>query len=364
MKLPSITTPYKLKDAFLKDGTCSLEDYEKNSGLSVEDVLLDPNNLYPLKMEDGIYLRQMAVIPAKEALFFIASVIENGQDTEKVFPFALNFDENDKAVISFIDPNKVKENPNDEIYQGLLHAYRGLLSGKIKNNPKYLYSKSYNKGKKIAFGFMTVFYALLAVLGVVGALIMPDYMQYFALATCLAPMWLTYYRFHDPFNKDLGKGLFVLSIVLSVGLTIGYYLMVQDTLLTLILIAFYVFQIIGYAKICEDKSSVIYVLVGIGSIIAVPVVIVLLIIGFILVIVKFIGSFFGDTEFGKAFKRGYNGQSEPETEYEYTVYRNGFERKLKRTSGTYWHPDRFIDDTGRYWYTEDNGETFIEESEY
>lgn len=225
-------------------------------------------------------------------------------------------------------------------------------------NEEVLYSKSYNKGKKVAFGFMTVFYALLAVVGVVGAVFMPEYMRYFAIAICLAPMWLTYYRFHDPFNKDLGAGLFVLSIVLSIGMAIGYFLLVQDTLLFIILLAFYTFQIIGYAKICEDKSSFIYVLVGIGSIVAVPLAIAAVVIGFIIVIAKFILSFFGETEFGQAFKRGYNGESEPQSVYEITD-EYGYKRTLKPTDR--YTSTRYVDDTGSYWITNDNGATFSRE---
>ncbi|MBQ4052790.1 MAG: hypothetical protein IJD33_00445, partial [Clostridia bacterium] len=60
MKLQSIYKGKNIQGAFTKQGDYSPENFDKNDGLSVMDVLLDPNNLYPVKIGDMLFA-QVAV---------------------------------------------------------------------------------------------------------------------------------------------------------------------------------------------------------------------------------------------------------------------------------------------------------------
>lgn len=348
MKLQSIYKGKQLKGAFIKQGDFSPENFDKNDNLSVMDVLLDPDNLYPVKI-GGLLFAQVAIIPAKEALFSIFFKIENGRLTPDVY-FTAGVYENGEEVFYPINPDSPFCEPLKEIYYA-------LRDGEMQSDPIPI-SVSSPKGKKAAFGFMTTFYILLLALGLIGCFILPEYKAYCAAVALLAPMWFTYYFFHDPFDKEVGKGMLVIAIILSVVASVLHLILFQSTFALIILVLCYVFQFLGYAKFCKDKSSFMFVLIGIGSIIAVPLAIAAFVIGLIVIVVKFILSFFGETEFGQAFKRGYNGESEPQSVYEITD-EYGYKRTLKPADR--YTSTRYVDDTGSYWITNDNGSTFSRE---
>ncbi len=348
MKLQSIYKGKNIQGAFTKQGDYSPENFDKNDGLSVMDVLLDPNNLYPVKIGDMLFA-QVAVIPAKEALFAMFFKIENNDLVPGIYFVAGAYEEG-KEVFYSINTDSPYSVPMEEIFLA-------LKDGEMQNEPIPI-SFSSPKGKKVAFGFMTAFYTLLLALGIVGCFILPEYKAYCAVLAFLSPMWFTYYFFHDPFDKEVGKGMLVISIILSVIGSIAHLILLQSAFALIILILCYVFQFLGYAKFCQDKSSFMFVLIGIGSIIAVPLVIAVFVIGMIVLAIKFILSFFGETEFGQAFKRGYKGESEPESVYEITD-EYGYKRTLKQSNS--FNSNRYVDDTGSYWITNDNGATFSRE---
>ena len=219
----------------------------------------------------------------------------------------------------------------------------------------------------VAFIITTIFYVLILATGIVGTCLFYKgndtgfLFTLFFLIACIFPCWFTYLSQHDPFEWGCKKGLFVVSIVLCVAAGVAYFLcmLTIDSVsghvvpMTIVLVVIYVLQFVGFCKWCSEDSSIAYIFASLGTIILSPIVIAWSIVYFIWYFIKLFLSMLGFT-----FKSAWEMNS---NKVYYEVYDKGNKRILERDGYDYSKKtERYKDDLGGYWYSDDNGKTFYQ----
>ena len=219
----------------------------------------------------------------------------------------------------------------------------------------------------VAFIITTIFYGLILATGIVGMCLFYKgnntgfLFTLFFLITCIFPCWVAYLSQHDPFEWGCKKGLFVVAITLCVAAGATYFLCMLTidsvsehvVLMTIVLVVIYILQFVGFCKWCQEDSSIAYIFAAIGTIVLSPLVIAWSLVYLIWYFIKLFLSMLGFT-FKSALEMNSN-----KTFYE--VYDRGSKRILERDGYDYSKKtERYKDDLGNYWYSDDKGETFYQ----
>ena len=225
------------------------------------------------------------------------------------------------------------------------------------------------RGRKniVIFIITTLFYILMLVTGIIGAIIFYQgsdtgfFFTLFLLIACIFPGWFTYYSKHDPFDWGTSTLFFILAILFSVVCAVGYflYLLTIDSVsgfvvpMTIALVLVYILQFVGFCRWCKEDSSIAYFFTAIGTILLAPIAIAWGVIYSLWYFIKLLLSMLGFT-FKSAWEM--NGKKEI-----YEIYDGGYKRTLEYDGYDYdKKTERYKDDLGRYWYTDDKGKSFYQ----
>lgn len=262
---------------------------------------------------------------------------------------------------------------------GKFDVLRGLKA-KIKPRPKA------EKSKRLAW-FSVVLALYLCLLGYglfeyfhpMGNVEVRLLVQAIALAYLLiTPSLLLFFAVYDPF--ELKKGVLtaftVIGIVLMVAAdAFGIYMLLnmpvpENQVMSLIMTAFlpaalvvstvaYIFAYLFWCKGLPDGWQIgTAILVTLLFPVATALILLFIVICLVIALVRFLlsalGILVGDTDLGRGFRQGWTGEGGSSGQYDITV--DGYTRHLSHLSG-----NRYKDNVGDIWVTDDGGHTFHKE---
>ncbi len=241
------------------------------------------------------------------------------------------------------------------------------------------------KGKRLwAFASVAALYIVLLSMGLfcyfrpMGSGDTAELVQGIALAYLLiTPSVLLFLSVFDPFGMPYGakRALNILGIILMIGADVlGLVLFMnmpepQDHIIGMVITWFLpaalvvstVAYIFAYLFWCEGlpdgwqigTAYIVTVLFPVATALILAAIILLFLIMFIRWIISAFGIMLGGSGLERGWKQGWSGESTP-SEYEITV--DGYTRHLSRLDG-----NRYRDNVGDVWVTDDGGQTFHKE---
>lgn len=192
----------------------------------------------------------------------------------------------------------------------------------------------------------------------------------------ITPSFLVYFGGHNPFGMKKGGAVFFIILgtlglvaCLIVGMPMitelgevqgAFWGFVVNTFLPIALIIATIAYVAVFAFWCRGMTSGWYLGMGIAVTLLFPVatalVLAFFILSMILAMIRWlltsIGILAADTSFGRGFISGWTGKRSASTGYQ-IIDESGYTRTLTPYEG-----NRYRDDTGAFWKSDDNGNTF------
>jgi len=379
-------------------------------------MLIDPNNNEDIELggENGQRTKfsQVYVCQFDGKLYCILKPIDKVQNVADDEALVFSLEENESVgrhQFKLVTDDAIAEKVFDSYYAELDAANNENTENKNYNATKskstkkkkgkvHLIDALKNKFKKEDHGRVGTFITLTVTYVIFTALSLISYFTNFfgvfanaeeiiycqsisLLVLAISQVYFVYFGFHNPFKFHTAvKWIFIVLGVLLMG-GIDYFAIDGiiknmsniEGLFILSIPATIIIQIgylVGFGYWCKDLPSTMNIVVAfVFPVLSILIVAVFLIYEIIRGIIWFIfeglipmfAQLFGGTEFGQSFKAGFNGGKIPSsTDYTYEINEDGHDRKLEYYDHYNGH-DRYKDDTGRYWYTDDDGTTFYKE---
>ena len=313
---------------------------------------------------------------------YMKYIIRINNDEPSTAYYEVNDDIREAIKTDFINAMNAYTGQNSYTAEPAQGKKRGLMGGAKQ---RFIQTGEDN-GKIKTFIVMACIYAVILAVGLIG------YFTGFGLsgdnliickAFCIAyalitPSFLIYFGCHNPFNfkNVLSKTIMALGIIgMIVCIIFGFRLIsevgevestvwgfVVNTMLPIALIVATVAYIAAYVFWCNGLSSTWYLGIGIATTVIFPIATALMIAAFILymliLIIKWllssIGIMAGDTALGRGFKAGWTGDNSYLGHGGYQITdEHGYTRTL-----THYEGNRYRDDTGSFWVSDDGGHSF------
>ncbi len=197
----------------------------------------------------------------------------------------------------------------------------------------------------------------------------------------LTPSYLWYLTSHVATKKGSKALLIVFGLLLTLGFCVAAYGTCdvfpkygeeEDNLfalLPIIIVAAIVVYLIGYFWFCKGLGNGAYIFIGVAAPLLGIALLAFLVAWYVLMMAwgllkgvkEVVMPAVKDSEVGRAFMRGYNGDTTPQTRY--SVVEDGYERILSYYDyDSYEGLDRYQDDIGHYWYKEKGKDLFFRDN--